>query len=58
MKAQPRLTFHVTPNMLRMDKIMGKTPLKDLAEIKLLLKWIPTKALYKIQVNVTQEVQS
>jgi hypothetical protein len=41
-----------------MDEIMGKTPLKDLAQLQLVLSWIPTKALYKLQVSVTQEVQS
>jgi hypothetical protein len=44
--------------MLRMDEIMGQTPLKDLAQIQLVMTWIPTKALYKLQVSVTQEVQS
>jgi hypothetical protein len=58
MITQPSSTFHVTPNMLRMDEIMGQTPLKDLAQIQLVLTWIPTKALYKLQVSVTQEVQS
>jgi hypothetical protein len=56
--AQPSSTFHVTPSMLRMDEIMGQTPLKDLAQLQLVLSWIPTKALYKLQVSVTQEVQS
>jgi hypothetical protein len=37
---------------------MGKTPLKDLAQLQLVLLQIPTKALYKLQVSVTQEVQS
>jgi hypothetical protein len=51
-------TFHVTPNMLHMDEIMGQTPLRDLSQIQLVLTWIPTKALYKLQVNIAQEVQS
>jgi hypothetical protein len=51
-------TFHVTPSMLRMDEIVGKTPLKDLAQLQLVLPRIPAKALYKLQVSVTQEVQS
>jgi hypothetical protein len=58
MIAQLSSTFHVTPNMLCMEEIMGQTPLKDLAQIQLVLMWIPTKALYKLQVSVTQEVQS
>jgi hypothetical protein len=44
--------------MLRMDEIVGQTPLKDLAQIQLVLMRIPTKALYKLQVSVTLEVQS
>jgi hypothetical protein len=58
MTTQPSSTFHVTPSMLCMDEIMGQTPLKDLAQIQLVLTWIPTKALYKLQVNITQKVQS
>jgi hypothetical protein len=58
MTTQPSSTFHVTPNMLFMDEIMGQTPLKDLAQIKLVMTWIPTKSLYKLQVSVAQEVQS
>jgi hypothetical protein len=34
---QPSATFHITPSMLRMDEIMGKTPLKDLAQLQLVL---------------------
>jgi hypothetical protein len=55
---QPSETFHITPSMLRMDEIMGQTPLKDLAQLQLVLSWIPSKALHKLQVSVTQEVQS
>jgi hypothetical protein len=55
---QPSATFHITPSMLCMDEIVGKTPLKDLAQIQLVLPWIPSKALHKLQVSVTQEVQS
>jgi hypothetical protein len=55
---QASSTFHVTPNMLRMDEIVGQTPLKDLAQIQLVMTQIPTKALYKLQVSVAQEVQS
>ena len=43
-------TFHITPNMLLMDEIMGKAPLKDLAQIQLVLPHIPSKALHKLQV--------
>jgi hypothetical protein len=55
---QPSETFHITPSMLCMDVIVGKTPLKDLAQIQLVLSWIPSKALHKLQVSVTQKVQS
>jgi uncharacterized coiled-coil DUF342 family protein len=55
---QPSATFHITPSMLRMDEIVGKTPLKDLAQLQLVLSRIPSKALHKLQVSVTQEVQS
>jgi hypothetical protein len=41
-----------------MENIVGKTPLKDLAQLQLVLPHIPTKALYKLKVSVTQEVQS
>jgi hypothetical protein len=51
-------TFHITPNMLHMDEIVGQTPLKYLAQIQLVMGRIPTKALYKLQVSVAQEVQS
>jgi hypothetical protein len=44
--------FYVTPNMLCMDEIVGQTPLKDLAQIQLVMGRIPTKALYKLQVSV------
>jgi hypothetical protein len=44
--------------MLRTDEIVGKTPLKYLAQIQLVLPWIPSKDLHKLQVCVTQEVQS
>jgi hypothetical protein len=44
--------------MLCMDEIVGQTPLKYLAQIQLVMGWIPTKALYKLQVSVAQEVQS
>jgi hypothetical protein len=34
---QPISTFHVTPSMLRMDEIVGQTPLKDFAQLQLVL---------------------
>jgi hypothetical protein len=44
--------------MLQMDEMIAQTPLKDLAQVELVLERIPTKALYKLQVSVAQEVQS
>jgi hypothetical protein len=44
--------------MLQMDEAISHTPLKDIAQVHLVLANIPTKALYKIQVSVMQEVQS
>jgi hypothetical protein len=44
--------------MLRMDEIMGQTPLKDLSQIQLVLTRIPSRALHKLQVSVNHEVQS
>jgi hypothetical protein len=51
-------TFHITPSMLCMYDIVGQTPLKELTQIQLVLPQIPSKALHKLQVSVTQEVQS
>jgi hypothetical protein len=56
--SQERLNFHVTINMLRMDEIVGQTPLKYLAQIQLVMWRIPTNVLYKLQLSVTQEAQS
>jgi hypothetical protein len=38
--------------MLQMDEMVAQTPLKDLAQVELVLERIPTKSLYKIQVSV------
>jgi len=32
---------YITPSMLCMDDIVGKTPLKDLNHIQLVLMWMP-----------------
>jgi hypothetical protein len=45
---QPNATFHITPSMLCMDDIVGKTPLEDLSKIQLVLMWMPFKALHKL----------
>jgi hypothetical protein len=44
--------------MLRMDKIVGKTPLKDLSQIQLVLTRIPSGALHRLEVSLNHEVQS
>lgn len=41
-----------------MDEAIAQKPLKYLAQVELVLEKIPTKELYKLQVNVVQEVQS
>jgi hypothetical protein len=51
-------TFRVTNDMLQMDETTAQTPLKYLAQVDMVLAKIPTKALYRLQVNVVQEVQS
>jgi uncharacterized protein (DUF3084 family) len=43
--------------MLQVDEAIAHTPLKDLVQVQLVLAKIPTKALYKLQVSVAQEVQ-
>jgi hypothetical protein len=55
---QPHVTFHINPSMLRMDEIVGQTPLKDLSQIQLVLTRIPSGALHRLQVSVNHEVQS
>jgi hypothetical protein len=47
-------TFHITPNMLCMDDIVGQKPLKYLAQIQLVMGPIPTKELYKLQFSFAQ----
>jgi hypothetical protein len=37
---------------------MAQKPLKDVEQLDLVLSKIPTKALYKLQMSVAQEVQS
>jgi hypothetical protein len=44
--------------MLRMDEIVGKTPLKDLSQIQLVLTRIPSGALHRLQVSVNHKVES
>jgi hypothetical protein len=56
--SQLNATFHITLNMLHMDEIMGKTTLKDLAQIQIVLLRIPSQDIHKLQVSIMQEVQS
>jgi hypothetical protein len=44
--------------MLKMDEIVGQTPLKDLDQIQLVLTRKPEQALYQLQVRVNHEIQS
>jgi hypothetical protein len=39
---------YIKPSMIRMDEIVGQTPVKDLDQIQLVLTWMPTKALYQL----------
>jgi hypothetical protein len=55
---QPHVTFHINPSMLRIEEIVGQTPLKDLSQIQLLLTRIPSGALHRLQVSVNHEVES
>jgi hypothetical protein len=41
-------TVYITPSMLCMDEIMGKTPLKDLNHIELVLTQMTSRALHKL----------
>jgi hypothetical protein len=49
---------YINPSMLRMDEIVGQTPLKDLDHIQLVLTQMPSRELYKLQVSVDHEIQS
>jgi DNA repair exonuclease SbcCD ATPase subunit len=55
---QPHVTFHINPSMLRMDEIVGQTPLKDLSQIQLVLTRIPLGALHRLQVSINHKLQS
>jgi hypothetical protein len=45
---QPHEIFHINPSMLRMDEIVGQTPLKDLIQIQLVLTRIPSGVLHRL----------
>jgi hypothetical protein len=44
--------------MLQVDEDIAWKPLKDIENLDLMLSKTPTKALYKLLISVTQEVQS
>jgi FtsZ-binding cell division protein ZapB len=41
-----------------MDETIAETPLKDLAQVELVIARMPIKALYKLQFSVAQQVKS
>jgi hypothetical protein len=49
---------HINPSMLRMDEIVGQSPLKDLDHIQLVLTQMPSIPLYKLQISIDHEMQS
>jgi hypothetical protein len=51
-------TVYIIPSMLCMDEIVWKTPLKDLNHIQLVLMWMPSRSLHKLQVSIDHKVQS
>jgi len=51
-------TFHIKASMLRMDEIVVQTPLKDLKHIQLVLTWMSSRALHKLQFSIDHEMQS
>jgi hypothetical protein len=50
--------FCITQGMLQVDEDTMQKPLKDIDHLDLALPKVPTKALYKLQISVTQEIQS
>ena len=47
---------YIKRSMLRMDEIVGQTPLKNLDHMQLVLTRIPSKSLYKLQVSVDHKI--
>jgi hypothetical protein len=56
--AQGSVNFIITPEMLFIDEETTQKPLKEIETLDLAFPKIPTKALYKLQISVTQEIQS
>jgi hypothetical protein len=55
---QGSVNFIITLEMLFIDEETTQNPLKDIETLDLAFPKIPTKALYKLQVSVAQEIQS
>jgi hypothetical protein len=55
---QGSVNFRITPDMLFMDEETTQRPLREIEMMDLALPKIPTKALYKLQVSIAQEIQS
>jgi hypothetical protein len=53
---KPHSTVYIKLSMIQMVEIVGKTPLKDLDQIQLVLTWMPIKALYQLQVSIDHEI--
>jgi hypothetical protein len=49
--------FIVTPEMLFIDEEKKHNPMKEMDTLDLVLTKISTKALYKLQISVVQEIQ-
>jgi hypothetical protein len=56
--AQGRTNFILTPEMLFLHEDTMKNPLEYIDTLDLAFPKIPTKALYKLQVSVAQEIHS
>jgi len=54
--AQGSVKFIITPEMLFIDEEITQKPIRDIQTLDLAFPKIPTKALYKLQVNITQEI--
>jgi hypothetical protein len=50
--------FCITQEMLQVKEETMQNPLKDIDHLDLALPKVPTKELYKLQINVTHEIQS
>jgi hypothetical protein len=55
--AQGSTNFMITPYMLYIDVEAAQKPLKEIETMDLALPKILTKALYKLQISVMQEIQ-